>query len=90
MRLRDNFAERVVVTPDDYEWVASPAYGVDRMMLDRIGNEVARATTIVRFAPNSQFDLSGIGHGRSWAPGRAGLNPRGWSKSENARYFLAL
>lgn len=29
--------------------------GVDRRMLDRIGGEVARATTIVRYAPNSLF-----------------------------------
>ncbi|MDG2201935.1 MAG: cupin domain-containing protein, partial [Burkholderiales bacterium] len=29
--------------------------GVTRMMLDRIGNEIARATTIVRYAPNSRF-----------------------------------
>ena len=29
--------------------------GVDRRMLDRIGDEVARATTIVRYAPGSQF-----------------------------------
>lgn len=29
--------------------------GVDRMMLDRVGDEVARATTIVRYAPNSRF-----------------------------------
>jgi len=29
--------------------------GVDRRMLDRIGGEVARATTIVRYAPNSSF-----------------------------------
>ncbi|MBT6184662.1 MAG: cupin [Betaproteobacteria bacterium] len=29
--------------------------GVARMMLDRIGNEIARATTIVRYAPNSRF-----------------------------------
>lgn len=36
-------------------WVASPLPGVDRRMLDRIGGEVARATTIVRYAPNSEF-----------------------------------
>ena len=66
MRLRDNFAERVVVRPDDYEWVASPANGVDRMMLDRIGDEVARATTIVRFAPNSQFDAHSHGGGEEF------------------------
>lgn len=29
--------------------------GVDRRMLDRIGNEVARATTIVRYAAGSSF-----------------------------------
>ena len=29
--------------------------GVDRRMLDRIGEEVARATTIVRYAPGSKF-----------------------------------
>jgi anti-sigma factor ChrR (cupin superfamily) len=29
--------------------------GVERMMLDRIGDEVARATSIVRYAPHSEF-----------------------------------
>jgi anti-sigma factor ChrR (cupin superfamily) len=56
MRLNADFSQRVVVRPSDYNWVSSPAGGVDRMMLDRIGDEVARATTIVRFAPNSYFD----------------------------------
>lgn len=56
MRLNADFSQRAVVRPEDYNWVSSPAGGVDRMMLDRIGDEVARATTIVRFAPNSYFD----------------------------------
>lgn len=56
MRLNADFSRRVVVRPEDYNWVSSPASGVDRMMLDRIGDEVARATTIVRFAPDSHFD----------------------------------
>ncbi len=56
MHLNADFSKRVVIRPDDYNWVASPAAGVERMMLDRIGDEVARATTIVRFAPNSFFD----------------------------------
>lgn len=55
MKLNADFSQRVVIRPDDYEWRKSPANGVERMMLDRIGAEVARATTIVRFAPNSQF-----------------------------------
>lgn len=55
MNLNANFDERVVVHSDEVEWKASPMPGVDRRMLDRIGGEVARATTIVRYAPNSKF-----------------------------------
>ena len=29
--------------------------GVERMMLDRVGDEVARATSVVRYAPHSEF-----------------------------------
>lgn len=56
MRLNADFSQRVVIRPEDYDWTKSPAPGVERMMLDRIGDEVARATTIVRFAPDSWFD----------------------------------
>ncbi len=66
MELRSDFSQREVVRPEDYEWRRSPAAGVDRMMLDRIGDEVARATTIVRFAPNSQFDAHTHGGGEEF------------------------
>ena len=55
MELNADFKERVVVYSDQLEWKASPMPGVDRRMLDRTGGEVARATTIVRYAPNSKF-----------------------------------
>jgi anti-sigma factor ChrR (cupin superfamily) len=55
MRINADFSERVVVWPKDYRWVDSPMPGVERMMLDRIGDEVARATSLVRYAPNSSF-----------------------------------
>lgn len=55
MDINTNFGERVVLKTDDMDWVASPIQGVDRRMLDRIGGEVARATSIVRYAPNSAF-----------------------------------
>ena len=55
MRLNADFSKPVVIRPDDYEWVASPMPGVERMMLDRVGEEVARATSLVRYAPNSDF-----------------------------------
>ena len=55
MELNTDFAKRVVIHSDQLEWLASPIPGVDRRMLDRIGGEVARATSIVRYAPNSKF-----------------------------------
>jgi quercetin dioxygenase-like cupin family protein len=55
MELNADFAQRVVVHSDDLLWIASPMAGVDRRMLDRIGDEVARATSIVRYAPGSKF-----------------------------------
>ncbi|MEX1670178.1 cupin domain-containing protein [Zhongshania guokunii] len=53
--LNANFGQRIVIRPADYRWVDSPMPGVERMMLDRIGDEVARATSIVRYAPFSEF-----------------------------------
>ena len=55
MRVNADFGERTLVRYDENDWVASPMPGVERKMLDRIGEEVARATTIVRFAPGSAF-----------------------------------
>ena len=55
MEINANFAERAAVHAAQVPWVASPMKGVDRRMLDRIGDEVARATSIVRYAPGSAF-----------------------------------
>ncbi|MGI9408268.1 MAG: cupin domain-containing protein [Hyphomicrobiaceae bacterium] len=55
MELNANFNERVAVHSEQIAWTASPMPGVDRRMLDRLGGEVARATSIVRYAANSHF-----------------------------------
>ncbi|MEM1383563.1 MAG: cupin domain-containing protein [Pseudomonadota bacterium] len=55
MQINADFTQRVLVKAEATDWVPSPMPGVDRKMLDRIGEEVARATTIVRFAPGSAF-----------------------------------
>ncbi|MGF1528286.1 MAG: cupin domain-containing protein [Candidatus Competibacterales bacterium] len=55
MRINADFDQRVVMHADEIEWLDSPMAGVTRRPLDRIGDEVARATTIVRYAPNSHF-----------------------------------
>ena len=55
MELNADFAQRAVVHAARLDWIPSPIAGVDRRMLDRIGDEVARATSIVRYAPGSRF-----------------------------------
>lgn len=55
MRINADFNSAVHVDSESLAWHASPLPGVERRMLDRIGEEVARATTIVRYAPGSFF-----------------------------------
>lgn len=55
MELNADFTTRVVVHSDQLDWTPSPMPGVDRRMLDRLGDEVARATSIVRYAAGSTF-----------------------------------
>ena len=55
LRVRADFASRAYVAARDHDWVASPEPGVERVMLDRIGDEVAVATSIVRYRPQSRF-----------------------------------
>ena len=55
MRLNDDLSRPVIVHAARQDWVPSPASGVDRRMLFRIGGEIARATSIVRYAPGSAF-----------------------------------
>ena len=55
MELNAEFDQRIIIHSEKLEWKASPMPGVERRMLDRIGAEVARATSIVRYAPKSEF-----------------------------------
>jgi anti-sigma factor ChrR (cupin superfamily) len=50
-----DFTQRVVIDTTRLPWIASPLPGVERRMLDRIGGEVARATSLVKYAPRSAF-----------------------------------
>jgi len=55
MELNADFTQRIVMHAEELEWQDSPMPGVQRKMFDRIGGEVARATSIVRYAPGSHF-----------------------------------
>lgn len=66
MRLNAAFSQRVVLHADEIPWRDSPMPGVARRPLDRIGDEVARATTIVRYAPDSAFSAHVHGGGEEF------------------------
>ena len=55
MEINADFSRRVAVHAARLPWIPSPMAGVERRMLDRIGDEVARATSIVRYAAGSRF-----------------------------------
>jgi ChrR Cupin-like domain len=66
MELNADFTKRVAVHAAQLPWSPSPMAGVERRMLDRIGAEVARATSIVRYAPQSRFSPHTHGGGEEF------------------------
>jgi anti-sigma factor ChrR (cupin superfamily) len=56
MDLHADLHQRAVLDTTAVPWAPSPMAGVERRMLDRRGGEVARATSIVRYAPGSRFE----------------------------------
>jgi len=66
MELNADFSRRAAVHAARLAWVPSPIAGVDRRMLDRIGDEIARATSIVRYAPDSHFSAHTHGGGEEF------------------------
>ncbi len=55
MNIHADDSQRVVINHHDLPWIASPASGVARRMLERQGDEVAKATSIVRYLPGAKF-----------------------------------
>jgi anti-sigma factor ChrR (cupin superfamily) len=66
MKLNADFGARAAVHAARIPWVPSPHPGVERRMLDRDGDEVARATSIVRYAPESRFAAHRHGGGEEF------------------------
>ncbi|MDA0306063.1 MAG: cupin domain-containing protein [Proteobacteria bacterium] len=55
MKINADLGQRAVVHSEELDWVDSPLPGVQRRMLERDGAEAGRASTIVRYAPDSYF-----------------------------------
>jgi anti-sigma factor ChrR (cupin superfamily) len=102
--IRANWLDRCTVAAHDLPWVGSPAPGVERKPLERDGGEVARATSLVRYAPGAQFDshVHGLGeeifvldgtfsdeHG-DYGPGTYLRNPPGSSHAPFSRTGCSL
>ncbi|HEX6993708.1 MAG TPA: cupin domain-containing protein [Gammaproteobacteria bacterium] len=66
MDLNSAFDERAAVHAARIEWTPSPMPGVERRMLDRIGGEIARATSLVRYAAGSRFPAHVHGGGEEF------------------------
>lgn len=63
MNIHADYSKRVVINHHDLAWVPSPEPGVERRMLDRIGGEIAKATSIVRYQPGTRFGSHQHEHG---------------------------
>jgi anti-sigma factor ChrR (cupin superfamily) len=63
MERHADLSQRAVLDTRALVWQPSPSAGVERRFLDRCGGEVARATSIVRYAPGSRFERHHHGGG---------------------------
>jgi anti-sigma factor ChrR (cupin superfamily) len=93
MLIHADLSQRATVQHADLPWVDSPVAGIQRRMLERDGGEVARVTSVVKYAPGSQFPSHHHGLGEeifvlqgeltdeqgSYGPGTYIKNPAGSS-----------
>jgi len=66
MKINADVSQRAVVHSEELDWVSSPMPGVERRMLERDGEEVARATSVVRYAKDSAFSAHIHGGGEEY------------------------
>lgn len=84
MQLHADLSLAVAVDSHALPWVPSPMPGVERRMLDRDGEEVARATSLVRYAAGSSFAAHTHGAGEEFLvlegifSDETGDFPKGW------------
>lgn len=59
MQINSDLSQRVVIDSNELPWSPSPMVGVERRMLDRVAAESGRATSLVRYAPETSFPMHG-------------------------------
>jgi anti-sigma factor ChrR (cupin superfamily) len=63
MNVNADFTLKAVMDTNALAWEPSPMSGVDRQPLDRVGDEVARASSIVRYAAGAGYSTHTHGGG---------------------------
>ena len=66
MRIHADFSKHVMLDTEVMPWEDSPMAGVHRRKLDRIGEEVARATSLVKYDSDSYFSAHTHGGGEEF------------------------
>jgi anti-sigma factor ChrR (cupin superfamily) len=66
MEPRADFGRREVVRPDGEAWRPAPMTGAEYHVLDSLGDEVARKTSIVRCAAGAPFNANDRGDGEEF------------------------
>jgi len=55
MNINSDFSQKAVINTLDLGWNLSPVPGIERKYLDRVGDELARASSLVKYGPESSF-----------------------------------
>lgn len=66
MQIHADLDREAIVHAHDLPWVPAPVPGIERRMLERDGDEVARASSIVRYAPGRSFPSHVHGRGEEF------------------------
>jgi quercetin dioxygenase-like cupin family protein len=64
--VRADFSQATCVPPEAFAWISSRQGDVERVMLDRVGDEVAVATSLVRYRPGACFPTHEHGLGEEY------------------------
>ena len=63
MNINSDFSQKAVINTADLDWNLSPIPGIERKYLDRVGDEVAKASSLVKYSPKSSFTEHTHGRG---------------------------
>ena len=63
MNINSDFSQKAVINTADLDWNLSPIPGIERKYLDRVGDEVAKASSLVKYSPKSSVTEHTHGRG---------------------------